>query len=496
MNMKNILILIGFIILNLAVRWISIWGPPLDDDEGIYLLMGRFILEGHLPYVHYWDHQPPLIYYLSAFAQLFSHEQGLAGVRIIAAVFTGTTALILFCLYRILFQSFFYGILCGIVYSLWIYSPGLKGWAFNNEILFNTFTSGSLLILFLNLKKNWRGSQLFFWAGLCMGMGFLTKQNVIFDCVPFMILIGLFKSEFLSSVKNLFYYSLGCILPHMLFALWYMLHGQLSLYLFANLGSNFGYIEYESFDFKHLDYLFDNLKYYLIFIPLSFLARFHFSDTFLMKPRSLGIFFFCWVVSVIYGTTLSKTLYQHYFLQLFPCLCLLTVSVLQRVGFSKSLISFLITALLYIFLSYSFSPLMKQVPRDNLNEKIAAQYINEHKQPGDTLFVFDGNVIFYYLTQMPILTRYAFPAHLIKQKYSYAFKLNQKKEIISVLEQKPSWIILDTGENASYRDSDSAGIQSIFYSVLYKNYTLVHTIKSKNELYCNIQIYKLKFGAI
>ena len=108
MNMKNILLLLGFIMLNLAIRWVSIWGPPLDDDEGIYLLMGRFILEGHLPYVHYWDHQPPLIYYLSAFAQLFSHEQGLAGVRIIAAVFTGTTAWILFCLYRILFHSFFF----------------------------------------------------------------------------------------------------------------------------------------------------------------------------------------------------------------------------------------------------------------------------------------------------------------------------------------------------------------------------------------------------
>ena len=129
-------------------------------------------------------------------------------------------------------------------------------------------------------------------------------------------------------------------------------------------------------------------------------------------------------------------------------------------------------------------------PQENYLEKEVSTYLNVNKHPGDTLFVFDGDVIHYYWTRMPVLTRYAFPIHLITQKYAKAFTLDQKNEILSILNQKPTWIIMDTGFKTSYRDSDSLPVKAEFFAVLNKVYSLQKTIKLENSDFHIIEIYK------
>ena len=65
MNRKTLLILFLVLILQFALR-IPFLNEPLEVDEGAYAYMGQRVLAGDVPYRDFFDHKPPVIYYINA----------------------------------------------------------------------------------------------------------------------------------------------------------------------------------------------------------------------------------------------------------------------------------------------------------------------------------------------------------------------------------------------------------------------------------------------
>lgn len=92
-------------------------------DEGIYLLAGRDVLEGHLPYTHHWDNRLPLNWLV--YALLYAIGGGnLTAIRFIGIVWVSLTAFIVYLTGRRAY-SVQAGLLACIFYT--VYASNLQG---------------------------------------------------------------------------------------------------------------------------------------------------------------------------------------------------------------------------------------------------------------------------------------------------------------------------------------------------------------------------------
>src|ERR1044071_1144456 len=51
------------------IRFPFFFRDYIDRDESTFILIGKSITDGHLPYDHMWDLKPPLLFYFFAFIQ-------------------------------------------------------------------------------------------------------------------------------------------------------------------------------------------------------------------------------------------------------------------------------------------------------------------------------------------------------------------------------------------------------------------------------------------
>ena len=79
--------------------------PIPSRDSGVFLYIGWRILNGELPYLHVWDHKPPVIYYLDALGLSFTPDSTW-GVWWIQVVLLFAAAALLYALVKRLFGLF------------------------------------------------------------------------------------------------------------------------------------------------------------------------------------------------------------------------------------------------------------------------------------------------------------------------------------------------------------------------------------------------------
>ncbi|NBO18332.1 MAG: hypothetical protein EBV03_03730 [Proteobacteria bacterium] len=88
----------------------------LYHDESLFLMHGRDVLHGHLPYIHHWDNRPPLGWFLFAIMNLISAEN-LVMFRINGALLIGLTSFMLFRIFAALGQRST-GVVAGLFYAI------------------------------------------------------------------------------------------------------------------------------------------------------------------------------------------------------------------------------------------------------------------------------------------------------------------------------------------------------------------------------------------
>ena len=127
---RRLVILIFFILFILVLRSPSFFMTVLDWDEGIYLLMGRSLLDGDVLYATIWDHKPPGIHLVYALIQLLLGDSIFA-LRFIACLAIAVTSYLLFEIGKIISGDEKIGLLAGILYA--VFSLNNEGLAANTN---------------------------------------------------------------------------------------------------------------------------------------------------------------------------------------------------------------------------------------------------------------------------------------------------------------------------------------------------------------------------
>jgi len=185
------IIFTGFILLSIALRFLSFQYSVIDHDESTYLVIAQEILDGKTLYVDVWDVKPPGIFLLFAvLLKVFGHS--ICMIRLVAAVFIGLTAGFLFLSLKRWGTKQKHALFAGVSYILFC---AVHKWNFaaNTEIFFLLFTAIGLF--FFSGKKR---PANFFLSGLFIGLGFVIKYVVLFDIAAFWLFYVLFLT--LSSI--------------------------------------------------------------------------------------------------------------------------------------------------------------------------------------------------------------------------------------------------------------------------------------------------------
>jgi len=170
----EILLLVSIVLIVLLPSSPALSPGVPSRDSGVFLYTGWRVLQGEIPYLHIWDHKPPIIYYLDALGLVLTPDStwGVWWVEIVsltlAAAFGFYLAKRLYGIFPAIFISF-----------LWLFSAFYLLVGGNLTTEYGLPFQFALLWLFYRAESagryGWRGVAL----GAAAGLLFFTRQNAI-----------------------------------------------------------------------------------------------------------------------------------------------------------------------------------------------------------------------------------------------------------------------------------------------------------------------------
>ncbi|MBY0406900.1 MAG: hypothetical protein K2Q01_04360, partial [Rickettsiales bacterium] len=145
----------------------------LYHDEALFIMHGRDVLNGYLPYVQHWDNRPAFGWFLFAVLNFLSGED-LAMFRFIGALYIGLTG---FVLYRALAdrQKALAGMVAGVLYAISV-SVAQVSQSITYEHVVGLPFAGMLYLLLNPRPSRWHRVQI----GLLFSVCVMTLTNYIF----------------------------------------------------------------------------------------------------------------------------------------------------------------------------------------------------------------------------------------------------------------------------------------------------------------------------
>jgi hypothetical protein len=161
----------------------NFWAAPMERDEGIYAYFGHLVLEGKVPYIDFYEHRLPGIFYMYAIlVGIFGDFEGLAcGITLLNI----GTLLFIYFFSRNWFNHRPTAFIIAITSAILGLAPEISGFTRQSEHIVAFWLAGGLYFLLQAFQKNsWK---YLLSAGVFMCLSMLTKPNGVF----FIILGGL-----------------------------------------------------------------------------------------------------------------------------------------------------------------------------------------------------------------------------------------------------------------------------------------------------------------
>ena len=210
----------GLLAILLASFLLSLlYCPPLDqelDDREFFRYAGMAILRGQVPYKDFFDHKPPLIYFINAAGQTMG--LGAWGLWIISTTMALWITILLFR--RARQYQLYYPWLLPLLFNLMIRDFLISG-RINMTREYSTFFVMLFFCVFLG-KSRYR----YFLLGLLTGMTFFTQQDQILCLLPFWLYTLLAEDKSMSLIRG----SAGFITLVALFVVYFALHHALTFF--------------------------------------------------------------------------------------------------------------------------------------------------------------------------------------------------------------------------------------------------------------------------
>ena len=348
---RTLVLLLALVVF---LRIPSYFEPYWYGDEAIYLTVGNALNQGKTLYRDIVDHKTPIIYYLARVPNQLSFRllltlwmfptvtafyylaQKLLKKSRLAWLATATTIIVT------TLPTFEGMIPNGELFVLGFFLPGLAilysvlektNLRHYPSLRFKTFINIHQLIALAKCTLGLKQKLSLLLAGFLFGCAILTKVPAVFDVVAAYLLVGFVVISYQQKIKTkqsyfsavilliveVFWMTLGLILPLILSILYFTLHNAYADYLSFGLLYNFHYtgswIPTSTLPLASLFYSLKGKLITLCLITFTLIALRH-------KLKPLELFVTAWTWWALVAASLSNRPYPHYFIQVLPALVL------------------------------------------------------------------------------------------------------------------------------------------------------------------------------
>ena len=424
----RVVTLIGFMALAFLSRIATFGHPDLYVDETFYFAAGVEVLHGAVPFVDVWDRKPPGHFLL--FAGIAAISDWFVTYQIVAAIFAGTTAFVIYNAARRLAEPAA-AATAGVVYLLTIYA--FNGYGGQSAVFYNLFTAlaGSALMVAIPRIAEWRAVITICFAMLCAGLAISIKTTAVFEAAFFGFYAAAAQLKTGQSLRislaRISAWALIALLPTLAFALWYYAKGYWDEYWIAMVLSNLRKAPEEAGSAMRLQ---------LIAGMLAPLALSTIAALFVVPQKKL-VFLLGWVVSAVIAFVALPSFYLHYALPLIVPLCIIAPAVtrFEAMGWLP-LGATAIPPLLYYT---SVGDPGTEKARAGMEKLVDG--VERGKANGGELLVFDGPPLLYTLTHSHFPTPLAFPNHLFQPSERNVSHIDTVAEVKRLLAERPGVIV-------------------------------------------------------
>ncbi len=452
------IILLSFFALNAGLN-----AKVSPRDSGVFLYIGQGLLKGEVPYLNFWDHKPPLVYFLNALALLIDNAS-LRGLWILEYFSLLVSLLVcFFILKKFLTKTFSWlGTIMVALFASSFFTGGnrVEEWALPVQFLI-------LYIFSLKNLKTLKPKILFF-IGNLTAILFLFRQNLIgvtLALIGYWLIEDFYHRQIKKFYLKMLWLGAGFIVPVLIV-----------YFYFVSKKAGFDFFD-------------QTLIYNLVYSqsPLSLKLRTSYEGLILLWPTWILAVFsmafsvygliikskkvkkmvllatFLFPIEVILSSISGKT-YYHYYISWIPALSLLATNfyfLLFQALSKKRRKNFLpaILMTLFFFLIVNFNQ-GKSFILKNLDKNLAAytlnlkplvyrsnyvkyadtlQAISLYSKKSDTLLVWGSESALYFLSNRKAASRYFYQYPLFTKGYTHNNLVTDF--VFEIIQAKPKIIV-------------------------------------------------------
>ncbi|MFV0467475.1 MAG: hypothetical protein ACK5MK_00965 [Dysgonomonas sp.] len=469
-----------FLIISIAfIALYSTSTSPLyvgyGGDSANYLMMGKMLLHGMIPYLDFFDHKGPLVMFIEAFGQMIVPDRN--GVFILQIINLTLVLSLTFKTARLILNKINSFIV--VVVTLFFFAFTIEGGNLTEEysLLFLSLTFWLTCRFGLDKKNEVKPFHIFI-IGICAGFLVWIRLNnlgALCACVVF-IFVVIIKNKNWKGLFSLFlFFILGLLTVSLPVIIYFLYHGALYDMLFASFLYNFKYIginESEDSLRDHVALFFYILKAWMPFIVLTVGTVLHY-----LKKRDYKILLLS-VLLLIFGyiSTHVGAAYYHYMTLNIPCLvlgCIYICEAFQKHHLASRIICIALSISLIVFSAYKSH-------RNGILGEGDSYYISQARNLVAEIPKDERNSIFAYQT----MTRFHTSADVMPYFRNFMMQEWQgkyNKQIITdinnmVTNNPPKWIFTQFRAQSTNAE---------FWKIVDEKYVLF----DKNEVF---ELYRLK----
>lgn len=470
-----------------VVSRLQILGNPIAGwDEDFYLAAARFMTQGAVPFVDFWDRKPIgifLIYYPAAlfpgWAGVFAYQaMGIASI-----IATG-----------VLIQRFASSLgwaagggWAAIFYSLW--SILLKGHDGQTPVFYNLLIVAAAYLIVKSIPLKADGFYRRLAAMLLCGVALQIKYSAIFESVYFGLFLVVAELAASARLQRLVVrsacYALAGVTPTLVVAAWYFSHGFGDQLIQANITANL---------LRGSD-------------PLSMMARnFAVTSALVALPVAAGLwnvfrngpwlqrpqaerFLEGWLGAAIAGFVFFPPWFDHYAIPLLMVACLAAAKWLDGMAYRPRMLFALAAVIALAGQALFYFRGLDQGNTKQLAQLAEAVGINAGNHDSGALFIYRAPHALYWLTHRPSPTRFLFNGTLSTARERPSLDIKQEDEISRIFSVEKPEVVVMRSPQTDRRKNEVVAVKNLVLLYLSSSYRLTSVVRLGKQ---DVLVYRRK----
>lgn len=452
------------------IRFPFFFRDYIDRDESTFILIGKSITDGHLPYDHMWDLKPPLLFYFFALIQTIFPDS-LIAIRFFGVLIVFISAVVLLQIAKTLQLKNGFAIALSFVLLSSLF--GSLQCIMSEHVAVFFFLPGLLFFLKKKTVLN------LFLSGFLFGCALLCKLNFAYTVAALLLyyLIFYYKEVgIFNAIKNPAIVSIGLVLPTVIIGIPYLLQDKLTLYIDS--------VFMATLEYGHKTTVTATDKFLVsawAILLTALISAFAFKFAAKEKKKQAGMFI-AMLAATIFTFYSSNTLNGHYMVQVYPLMAILILGFTVRKDLKPGYLKYAIVVLLLCIESYiEYYRIIKNYSEHSTfyNGK-AFTSIKELKKRGlenKKIFFADHHIAYWFLHTYPLTRSVTHPSSLSRPAFFKHFGNTRStmEELKYIMEDINPEVIVSRKECLSFfKEDDPENLYFMsrmrtYYELVYQN---------------------------